>query len=100
MNAELRHEAGDDAKEAHAVVETGAHEVVEAVDASRRPGAVYRDDEIALCRAEAHPEAVGRLLREAGIGGVVEVGNAGGGLRSWLFAGPGQNRERHHGEVW
>src|SRR5207247_3039928 len=80
------------------VVKTGAHQVVETVGPPWRPGAVYGDDEIAFCRADADAEAVGRLLGEAGIGRVVEVGDAGSGLRSGLFAGPGENGEGHHGD--
>ena len=91
LDPELRHEAGNHAKEAHAVVKTGAHQVVETVGPPWRPGAVYGDDEIAFCRADADAEAVGRLLGEAGIGRVVEVGDAGSRLRSGLFAGPGEN---------
>src|SRR5690606_35006427 len=57
---ELRHEAGDHAKEANAVVEAVAYEVVEPERADGRPFAVHLHEELALRRLETHDEGVGR----------------------------------------
>ena len=67
-DAELHHEALDDAEEAGVVEEPELHEVVEAVGPVGRPVAVNLDDEGAVRRGEARAEDVGRL--RGGEGGV------------------------------
>ena len=66
VDAELHHEALDDAEEARVVEEAVLDEIVEAVGADRRPVAMHLDDEAALARVELHLVDGGRLLVQAG----------------------------------
>ena len=64
MNAELRHEPGNDAEEADVVEVTALHEVVEPIGAERRPVFMHVDDERPLARLEICLEPCGSLLGE------------------------------------
>jgi hypothetical protein len=86
VDAELDHEVGDDAEEAHVVEVARADEVVEAVGAAGGPLPVDLDHERALRRLEARPEEVGRARR--GLGGIEKRGGA-VGLGAALGAGVG-----------
>ena len=60
MNAKLHHEAGDGAEESRVIIETVLHQVVEAVGAERRPGAVHLENERPLARLDAHAKDLRR----------------------------------------
>src|SRR6185312_1201934 len=88
VDAELHHEALDDAEEGDVVVVAELDEVVEAIGAERRPVAMHLDHEVALGRRELH--FVGRGRRGRGLRRRQERAGRGVGVRR----GRDKQRER------
>src|SRR6185436_17622419 len=66
--SKLRHESIDHSKESCAVVEPTLHQIIEAVDAKRRPRSVNFDNKRSATRLERYPKLFrGRLSRLSGI---------------------------------
>src|SRR5579883_475723 len=63
-DAELGHEAGQDAEKRHVFKESGADKIVEPVRSTRRPAAMHFNDEIALGGRELRSESFRRFRRE------------------------------------